>query len=316
MSGTLPTVAGIELENEETINAPAPRGSDEKPPRRPRRRRPAQDNPLKQIVTGKPERFTIYALLIIMGVLFAFPLYSAIVKSLEINGIQNYISLFTNPLGDVPIWQTYLNSLAVGVVHAAIVIVVSVTAGYAFSKLIWRGRELSFSAVLLFLAVPGIAILVPVYQITQSLGLFNNYVGVGLPEAAITIPFGVLLMRNYGRNINDSLIEAANLDGAGHFRVFWNIFVPLCRPAITNLLVLCFIWSLQDFLWPAFLFSDPKMTTAAQAVATLSNALGRGAEDLARYNASLVLLAVPAVLFVVFGLRFIVNGLTSGSTKD
>lgn len=319
MSDTLPTVAGIELERQPAGSGPEPDRGEPRRTRSPRSRKLRKgqaDNPMRGIVTGKGERFTIYALLIIMGVMFAFPLYSAVVKSLEVNGFQNYISLFTDPLGDVPIWQTYLNSLAVGVVHAAVVLVVAVTAGYAFSKLRFRGRELGFSAVLLFLAVPGIAILVPVYRITQELGLFNTYVGVGLPEAAITIPFGVLLMRNYGRNISDSLIEAANLDGAGHFRVFWNIFVPLSRPAIINLMVLCFIWSLQDFMWPAFLFTDPKFATAAQAVSTFSNALGRGAGDLARYNASLVVLAIPAVLFVVFGLRFIVNGLTSGSTKD
>jgi ABC-type glycerol-3-phosphate transport system permease component len=320
MSDTLPTVAGLELERElvQRPNDDKLRRSGDNGPLRPKRRtrRSRTDNPMRGIVTGKADRFTIYALLIVLAVLFAFPLYSAIVKSLEINGIQNYISLFTNPVGDIPIWQTYLNSLAVGAVHAAIVLTVSVTAGYAFSKLQFRGRELSFSAVLLFLAVPGIAILVPVYRITQELGLFNTYLGVGLPEAAITIPFGVLLMRNYGGNISDSLIEAANLDGAGHFRVFWNVFVPLCRPAIINLMVLCFIWSLQDFLWPAFLFTDPKLTTAAQAVSTFSSALGRGAGDLARFNASLVVLAVPAVLFVIFGLRFIVNGLTTGSVKD
>ena len=309
------TVLETPTQSAATPTTPTPAGSP-LTRRRPTAKRVRADEPLRAIITGRSERFVIYALLIVMAALFAFPLYSAVVKSLEINGIQNYISLFTDPLGDVPIWQTYLNSLAVGVVHAALVLVVSVPAGYAFSKLRFRGRELAFSAVLLFLAVPGIAILIPVYKITQELGLFNSYLGVGLPEAAITVPFGVLLLRNFGRNVNDSLLEAASLDGAGHFRVFWSVFVPLCRPAILNLLILCFIWSLQDFLWPAFLFTDPHLATAAQAVSTLSNALGRGAGDLARYNASLVLLAVPAVLFVVFGLRFIVNGLTSGSTKD
>jgi raffinose/stachyose/melibiose transport system permease protein len=305
MSSTLPTAAGVELER---LPARAPRTS---------RAAVARDeNPLRRIVTGAPERVVIYALLVILAILFVFPLYAAVVNSLKVNGIANYTSLFARPLGGVPIWQTYLNSLAVGVVHAAIVVTVAATAGYAFSKLRFRGREVVFSAVLLFLAVPGIAILVPVYSITQSLGLFNNYVGVGLPEAALTIPFGVLLMRNYGRNIPDSLIEAAGLDGAGHFRIFWYVFVPLSRPALVNLTVLCFIWSLQDFLWPAFLFTDPHLTTAAQAVSTLSNSLGRGASDVGRYNASLVLLAVPAVLFVLFGLRFIVNGLTAGSTKE
>ena len=272
--------------------------------------------PLAMTVTRGGDRWIIYGLLIAMGLVFAFPLYALVQRSLQFGGINNYISLFTDPIGSVPIWQTYVNSFAIGVGHALLVIVVSTTAGYALSKLEFRGREVLFSLVLLFLAIPGTALIVPVFHITAELGLFNNYLGVALPEAALTIPFGVLLMRNYARNVPDSLIEAAQLDGSGHFRTFWHVFLPLARPAIVNLTVLCFIWSLQDFLWPSMLFTNPDMASAAQAVKLYSNVLGQSPEDLGRYNASLVLLAIPAVLFVVFGLRFIVNGLTSGATKE
>jgi ABC-type glycerol-3-phosphate transport system permease component len=251
-----------------------------------------------------------------MGLVFAFPLYAMVAKSFQGFGINNYISLVTDPVGEVPIVLTYVNSFVIGLIHAAFVVAISTTAGYALSKLQFRGRELAFAGIILFLAVPGTALLVPVFHITNQLDLFNNYLGVALPEAALTIPFGVLLLRNFGRNVPDSLIEAAKLDGASHFSVFWHIFLPLARPAVVNLIVLCMIWSLQDFLWPSMLFTNPDVTTAAQAVSSFSNQLGRSPEDFGRYNASLVLLAVPAVLFVVFGLRFIVNGLTSGSTKD
>jgi len=281
-----------------------------------RRRKTVERDPLQRIVTRRSERVVIYVLLILMAAVFAMPLYSGIVKSLGVNGIGNYIALLTQPIGNVSIWATYGNSLLIGLFHALLVLVVSATAGYAFSRLEFPGREVTFSAVLLFLAVPGIAILVPVYSITQQAGLFNTHIGVALPEAALTIPFGVLLLRNYGRNIPMALTEAAHLDGAGHFRVFWHIFLPLSRPALANLTVLCFIWSLQDFLWPAFIFTDPSMATAAQAVQTFSNALGQSPSELAMYNASLILLAVPAVLFVLFGMRLIVNGLVAGGTKE
>ncbi|WP_241794414.1 carbohydrate ABC transporter permease [Microbacterium sp. C5A9] len=286
------------------------------PTRRERRRIAAADNPMRLVITRGPDRAVIYGLLIVMGVLFAFPLYAMIAKSFQGAGIDNYLTLFTQPVGGVPILMTYVNSFVIGVFHALLVVVVSTTAGYALSKVRFRGRELSFVGILLFLAVPGTALIVPVFHITGELGLFNTHLGVALPEAALTIPFGVMLMRNYGRNLDDSLMEAAMLDGAGHFRAFWHVFLPLARPVIVNLIVLCFIWSLQDFLWPSMLFTDPSLTSAAQAVSSFSNVLGRSPADFGRYNASLVLLAVPAVLFVLFGLRFIVNGLTSGSTKD
>ena len=286
------------------------------PKRRPGRSGQAESNPLRRIITSPRDRLVIYVVLVLFAIAFVFPLYSAINRSLQINGLANYISLFTEPIGQTTIFATYVNSFGIGAIHAAITVTVSATAGFAFSKLVFRGRELSFAFVLLFLAVPGIAILVPIYHLTQQMGLFNTYLGVALPEAALTIPFGVLLMRNYGRNIPDSLLEAGSLDGAGPYRTFWNIFLPLSRPALVNLTILCFIWSLQDFLWPTFIFTDPKLATAAQAVQTFANQLGQGAADQAKYNASLVLLAVPAALFVIFGLRYIVNGLTAGSTKE
>jgi ABC-type maltose transport system permease subunit len=138
--------------------------------------------------------------------------------------------------------------------------------------------------------------------------LFNNYLGIGLPESALTIPFGVLFMRNYAANIPDELIEAAIMDQAGHFQIFRRVFIPLARPAIANLTVLCFMWSLQDFLWPSIFISNPDMTTAAQAVETFQNSLSASPLDIARYSAGLVLLAVPAILLVTFGMRFITSG--------
>lgn len=270
---------------------------------------------LARAITSARDRVTIYLTLGFLGVMWAVPMYSAVKKSLEVHGLQNYISLFTEPVADVSIPQTYLNSLIVGSIHALLVVSISTLAGYAFSQLHWPGRETVFAGVLLFLAIPAAAMIVPFYFINNHAGLFNNFLGVGLAETAITIPLGVLLMRNYGRSVSASLMEAAQLDGAGHTRAFWNVFLPLSRPPVLNLTVLCFVWSMQDFMWPSIFLRNSSMTTAAQAVMTLNTGLGANPTDIGRYNASLVLLALPALLIVLFGMRFIINGLTSGATK-
>lgn len=291
-------------------------GAPAKPVAVRRSRSRAPRPPLAAAITSRRDHVVMYLALVVFGVLWAFPMYAAIRKSLEIHGLGNYTSLFTDPVGGISIPQTYLNSFAVGFLHALIVLAVSVPAGYAFSVLVWRGRELAFSLSLLFLAVPAAAMIVPVYQLNNFAGLFDNYLGVALPESAITIPFGVLLMRNFGRNVPGSLIEAARVDGANHALVFRHIFVPLCRPAILNLTVLAFVWSLQDFMWPSIFLRSSGMQTAAQAVMTLNTGLGASPTDIARYNASLVLLAIPATLIVLFAMRFLVNGLTSGGVKE
>lgn len=300
--------------------ATAPRVGSASPVEKPvptrRRRRPPVTPHLDRAVTSRRDRVIMYGVLLILGLFWAFPMYAAIRKSLEVHGLRNYTSLLSDPVGGISLAQTYVNSFAVGVLHALIVLAISVPAGYAFAVLAWRGRDFAFSISLLFLAIPAAAMIVPVYQISNQAGLFDTYLGVAMPEAVITIPFGVLLMRNFGRNVPLSLIEAARVDGAGHGRVFRHIFIPMCRPAIVNLTVLCFVWSIQDFLWPSIFIREQGLQTAAQAVLTINTGLGASPTDIARYNASLVLLAIPATLIVLVGMRFLVNGLTSGGVKE
>lgn len=270
-----------------------------------------------RVLTGrKRDRRILQGMLLLMGAIWLFPIYAAIKRSLEGGGTSNYTALFTDPVGDVTIYDTYLNSFIIAVLHAGIVVGVGALAGYAFSKLHFRGKEALYYGIVLCLAVPGTAILVPLYYTIREAGLFDNYLGVALPEAALTLPFAVLLLRNFGDNIPDSLIEAARMDRAGHWQVFRTVYLPLCRPALVNLSILCFMWSLQDFLFPSLFFTDEKYTTAAKAVQSFQQYLATSPSDIGKYNASLVLLAVPALLLVVFGLRFITAGLTSGGVKE
>ncbi|GAA4116291.1 carbohydrate ABC transporter permease [Nocardioides fonticola] len=299
-----------------TDPAPDAPGSTRRRPRLPRRRRGEGRPPMAAAITSRRDRIVVYLVLGVLGVLWAFPMYAAIRKSLAVHGLRNYTSLISDPVGGISIPQTYLNSFIVGFLHATLVLAIAVPAGYAFSVLRWRGRELAFSLSLLFLAVPAAAMIVPVYRISNQAGLFDTYLGVALPEAVITVPFGVLLMRNFGRNVPASLVEAARVDGAGHVAVFRHLFLPLCRPALVNLIVLCFIWSIQDFMWPSIFIRERGMQTAAQAVLSLNTGLGASPTDIARYNASLVVLAIPATVIVLLGMRFLVSGLTSGGVKE
>jgi len=141
-------------------------------------------------------------------------------------------------------------------------------------------------------------------------------VAVILPETALTLPFGVLLMRNYFGNLPDTYMESAALDGASMFAIFRRIYLPLARPALIPLGVLAVMWSFQDFLLPLMFLTDPQLTTAAMAVSNFQEWLSFTPDNIGRYNASLVLLAIPALVLVIFGQRFITQGLTSGGIKE
>ena len=271
---------------------------------------------MKILLTRKVDKFILGALLFLMAIVWLLPIYSAINRSLVFNGWQNYVSLLTEPVGGVMIYRTYFNSAVNAIGHAFFVLTVSSLAGFAFSKLSFVGKNLIYYLVIICLAVPGTAILVPLFHTLRTLNVLNTYWAVILPEAALTIPFGVLLMRNYYDSLPNEFMEAATMDGATLFQAFYKIYLPLSRSALISLGVLAVMWSFNDFLLPLMFLRDTDMTTAAMAVQSFKEYLSFTPDNIGKYNASLVLLAIPALIMVIFGQRFIIQGLTSGGIKE
>jgi ABC-type glycerol-3-phosphate transport system permease component len=285
-------------------------------PRARRSRDPGDLNPLHILHVKRRDKIIIQVVLVLLTLWWIFPLWTAVSSSVAFGGIGNYWSLLTQPLVGVYLPQTFLNSAVVAVIHATAVCSVTALAGFAFSRVRFRFRETVYYAVLICLAVPGTAIIVPVYYISGALGLFDSYWAVALPEAALTLPFGVLLVRNFADSLDSSCFEAAEVDGANTWQTFWHVFLPQMRSPLVNLAILCVMWSFQDFLFPSLLLRSPGLTTASQAVQTLQGAFGPSPQQSSEYYAALVLLSVPAVLLVTFGLRWVSRGLTGGGSKE
>ena len=262
------------------------------------------------------DRVAIYFFLGIFAIAFAAPLVNAVQMSIAVGGVGNFGTVLTRDLNGVSIPQTFLNSAIIAGMHAILVCTIGSMAAYAFSFIDFRGREALYYGVLLFLAVPATAILVPVYFLSGSLGLFNTHLGVALPEAVLTLPFAVLLLRNRMDDIPRELVEAAIIDRASHFGIFRYVALPLCRGPLANLAALSIMWSLQDFIFPSVILRAPELSTAAQAVQTIRSAFAPTPLESSQYYAALVLLALPAVLIIVFAFRFVTQGLASGGVKE
>lgn len=289
----------------------------ERPVRRRDRRQRAEDLSPLASVSGRPwERIVVYVVLSVLALWWVFPLAVALASSLGFGGLSNYIAVLTQPLNGVYLGVTFLNSAIVALIHAGAVCATSALAGFAFSRLQWRFRDGVFYAVLIFLAVPGTAIIVPVYYLTGSLGMFDTYFAVALPEAALTLPFGVLLVKNFADGLPASMFEAAEVDGANVWQVFTRVYLPQMRSPLINLGILSIMWSFQDFVFPSLLLRNPGLTTASQAVQTIRGAFGGTPQENAQFYAALVLLAVPAIVLVTVGLPWVSRGLTAGGTKE
>jgi alpha-1,4-digalacturonate transport system permease protein len=169
-------------------------------------------------------------------------------------------------------FATYLkNSVLVTVAATALTLVINTMAAYGLAKYNFRGRNLLFLVTLGTIMIPLQIILIPVYQVVSDLGLVNSLWGLIIPPAAT--PTGVFLLRQYMLGIPDDLIQAARMDGAGEFRIFLRIVVPLCGAPLAVLTIFSVIWRWNDFLWPLIISQDQNKYTLPVALAQFESQL-------------------------------------------
>ncbi|WP_054028440.1 carbohydrate ABC transporter permease [Bacillus sp. FJAT-28004] len=267
-------------------------------------------------LANRKQKRIISVFLYAFALIWLFPFYTAIRNSLKVNGFQNYVDLFTSDLNGISLIGTFWNSALIAIGSTFLLLSIGALAAFAFSKLRFFAKEAIYVSVLLCLAVPGVVILIPFYYILKNLDLYNTLWAVIFSEAVLTLPFAVLMLRNYYDNLPPELMESASIDGASKLQAFIHIYLPLSIPALINLGVLSIMWSFQDFLLPLMFLTDKSVLTATVAVNTLKGLFGFSPADLGKFNAALVVLGMPGVVIFTFARKFITSGITSGAVKD
>jgi multiple sugar transport system permease protein len=183
--------------------------------------------------------------------------------------------------------------------------------GYALAKLNYPGKKALFLVVLGMLMVPGMATFVPQFVLVSNLGLANSYAGLVLPFLAA--PFGVFLMRQFLLSIPDDLLEAARVDGAGEWRIFWRIVLPLCRPALASLGILTFLGSWNNFLWPLVVATTEDKYTLPVALALYS--VGQNRINYGLLLAGAVVVVLPVLIVFLALQRHFLRGIATTGLK-
>ncbi len=168
---------------------------------------------------------------------------------------QNYPEAFAL----APFGQYFYNSVVVAVTVVLSTLLFSALAGYGFAKFSFPGRNLAFLFVLSTMMVPFQVLLIPLYLLVYTLGWANNYAGLIIPGALSA--FGVFLMRQFCLTLPDELLDAARIDGAGEFRIFWGIVLPLLMPPLSSLAIITFLGSWNNFLWPLIVVNKDHLFT-------------------------------------------------------
>ncbi len=275
---------------------------------------------LKSLGIGQ---WVLFGLLLALALVYIYPFLVQIATSFKTDSeaASNPISLFPNiwswaaydqlfARSDFPQW--FMNSAIVTVfVTVGRVFFVSL-AGYALARLHFRGRGLVFAMVVGVMAVPGVVLLIPKFLVLNQLNLYDSYPGMILP--LLVDAAGVFIMKNFFESIPVSVEEQARMDGAGAFRVFWSIVLPMARPALITIVILSFQGSWNELSHFIVSTQSPELTTLTKGVASLaSGQLSQGSQYPIKLAASVIMTIPVAVMFFVFQKRIMNN--TQGAEK-
>jgi multiple sugar transport system permease protein len=266
------------------------------------------------------KRIALYIVLVLGAALMVFPFVWTIITSISPEAsltvspslipkdpsLAGYAELFAN----TPFAVVVANSLGLAVVTTVVQLFTGSTAAYAFSRLQFRGRTIVFGVYLATMMIPLQVLIVPLFSELKAFGLLDSYVGVLLPSLASA--FGIFLLRQAINQVPKELDEAATLDGAGHFRIFWTIILPNIRPALATLVVFAFMGSWNNFLWPLIVLSSPQLQTLPIALANLQ---GQYTTQWDVVMAGSVISILPMLALYIFAQKYIIQGVASSGIK-
>jgi ABC-type glycerol-3-phosphate transport system permease component len=269
----------------------------------------------------KPGQWLIWALLAVGAVGMIFPVYWMLVTALSPASQAQKSTFYLWPsslewANFVDVWHTQpvgswlVNSVIIAVLGVALTVAVSLLAGYAFAKYEFWGRDVLFVALLVTIMVPIQVIMVPEFVLVSKLGLVDSPWAVILPRSAEAI--AVFMVRQFMLGVPSELIEAARVDGAGEFRIFMRIVLPLSGPLIGVLVIISFVWRWNDFVWPLIALQGQENYTLPIGLSSMNSLYQSPWESI--MAVSLMSLIPTVVIFFLFQRQF-VQGVASTGLK-
>jgi multiple sugar transport system permease protein len=265
-----------------------------------------------------------YAVLVVLAAVYVYPFLIQLATSFKTDAeaAQNAISLVPQTWStaayerlflrsDFPLW--FRNSVIVTIVVTAGRVFINSLAGYALARMRFRGRGLVFAGLVAVMAVPNVVLLIPKFLVIKQVGIYNSFAGLIIPLLADAA--GIFIMKNFFESIPPSVEEAARMDGAGPFRVFWSVVLPMARPALVTLVILSFQGSWNELSHFIVASQDPQLVTLTKGVAQLaSGQLSQGTQYPLKLAAAAIMTIPVAVLFFVFQRR--IMNQNAGAVKE
>jgi lactose/L-arabinose transport system permease protein len=265
----------------------------------------------------------LHAVLIVLAALWLLPLwlmftYSTLPESEFFRATvpllpstsfgENWDALQTQ----APFVRPLFNSIATSSIFTVLSVLLASMAGYAFARFQFFGRSTLFTLVIATLTIPYFVVLIPQFiLVARDLGLSNTWIAVIVPPLFNSI--GVFFMRQNFLALPQEMLDAARVDGAGEFQIFWKIAMPLMKPALAALAIILFLFSWNSFLWPLLVLSKQEAQTAPVALGAL---VGLNKVFWNAIMVAAVLMTVPMLFLFLFLQRYFIAGITAGAVKQ
>lgn len=277
----------------------------------------------------------LYLILTIFAIVMILPFYWTILTSIRYNEdmfslpikwfitritFEHYVSAFTT----VPYAKYFGNSLYLATMGVLTNLFFGSLGGYAFAKLKFRGKNTIFKILLSSIMVPGVVTMIPQFLLLKNfpliggnnilgsggIGFLNSYWAIILPGAAGA--FAVFMMRQFFLSLPDDLAESARIEGAGEFRIFWNIYLPLTKPALAALSIFTFQGGWNNFMWPMIILNDPEKYTIQMALQSFSF---NHATEYGPMMAASIVATLPIFVLFIFAQKYFVQGIAFAGIK-
>ncbi|HHU19849.1 MAG TPA: sugar ABC transporter permease [Bacilli bacterium] len=266
----------------------------------------------------------MYLVIAVMAVIIFYPLVWAFGMSLNPSSnlygasiipenwsFVHYEWLFTNPRSNYLLW--YKNTLTVALSVSLIGTLITGFTAYAFSRYRFKGRTYGLYAFLLLQMFPVLMAMIALYILLNTIGLLDSLVGLIIIYVGGSIPMNAFLVKGYFDTLPQELDESAKMDGAGHFRIFFQILLPLAKPILAVVALFNFMSPFMDFILPRIVLRSPEKYTLALGLYNFVN--DQFANNFTRFAAGAILIAVPIATVYLFLQKYLIGGLASGATK-
>jgi ABC-type glycerol-3-phosphate transport system permease component len=208
-----------------------------------------------------------------------------------------------------------MNSVIITTVGTILVVILSSMGAFAFARYQFPGKGFLYMVLIALMMIPGILTLIPLFMITSSMGLLNSKMAIILPGLRSQLPMAVFLTRAFMEGINREVFEAAAIDGANMGRCYINIALPLVKPILATVAILCILFFWNDIIWPSIALQTAKQFTIAIGLKPFTQTILDASKNLGPIMAGYCIVSIPLLVAFFFASRQFIAGLTSGSVK-